>query len=306
LADRHRQPVDRLIAGYLVLTAAALLFPHRPDGAPILLAVHLAIAAVLLSPLPGRARARARRIGAGRTQATGETLTGRSRTRALVGVLADWYPLLIMPLLYWELPFLSVSIWNGHYFDDLVMGWERTLLGGHPSATLATRWESLALSELLHGAYLAYYPVIYFFPAALYLTGRIEGFRRTVFTLMLGFTAHYVVFTLFPVQGPRYLFPAPVGEPASGPLYRLTHAILEGGSSQGAAFPSTHAALAVVQTVNAGRYLPAAAPILALVTIGITIGAVYGGFHYAIDMVTGLAAGLLLAWLAPAARESLR
>lgn len=198
---------------------------------------------------------------------------------------------------------LSGALWDGRFFDGLVQSWEAMLFGGQPSATMARRWDSLPLSELLHLSYLAYYPLIYVFPAALYFRRQWEPFRATVFTVMLGFTASYLIFILFPVQGPRYLFPAPGGDLADGWLYRLTHTVLETGSSQGAAFPSAHAAIAAIQTVNAARYLPSTTLLLGLITIGLSVGAVYGGFHYAVDMLTGVGFGLLLARLAPPVRS---
>lgn len=246
---------------------------------------HVGVGSLLLFGAPSRLRAAAR---------------GR-----VFRVLRDWYPLLLMPALYWELPMLNGSVWDGHFFDGVVQSWEAALFGGQPSATLAARWSWLPLSELLHMAYLAYYPVIYVFPAVLYARGAREPFHATVFALMLGFTASYVIFTAFPVQGPRYLFPSPAGDLSGGWFYRLTHAVLESGSSQGAAFPSSHAAVALIQTVSAMRYLPRAAPLLALITAGIAIGAVYGGFHYGIDMLAGLLLGLVVAWLSPIVRRSL-
>ena len=41
-------PVDRLVGGYLLITAAALAFPNRPTNWPVLLAVHLAAATLML------------------------------------------------------------------------------------------------------------------------------------------------------------------------------------------------------------------------------------------------------------------
>lgn len=211
-----------------------------------------------------------------------------------------------MPFLYWELPHLIGPLHGGRFFDGVVMGWEERLFGHQPSATLARRWDSAALSELLHLSYLAYYPSIYALPVALYLRRREAAFRETVFALMLGFTLCYAIFIVFPVQGPRYLFPAPGGDAAGGALYRLTHTVLESGSSQGAAFPSAHAAVAAVQTIAAVRYLRAMAPVLGLLTMGISLGAVYGGFHYAMDILAGIALGMVLGWSAPRVRRALQ
>ena len=107
------------------------------------------------------------------------------------------------------------------------------------------------------------------------------------------------------MQGPRYLFPPPVGEGAQGPVYALAHRLLEAGSSRGAAFPSSHVGVAVAQTVMIARFAPRWAPLVGGLTIGLALGAVYGGFHYAIDAAAGLLLGAALAALAPSLRRRL-
>jgi membrane-associated phospholipid phosphatase len=209
-------------------------------------------------------------------------------------VIHDWYPLLIMPLLYEELASLNVAVWQGRYFDPVILGIERFVFGTQPSFALSRALPYLALSEPLHAAYLSYYLIIYGPPLLLYLLGRRGDFRRLVFVLMLTFFVHYLFFVYFPVQGPRYLFPAPGGELARGPVYRAAHALLESGSSRGAAFPSSHVAVAVVQTLLVARFMPRLAPVVGLLAAGLAFGAVYGGFHYATDAIAGLVAGIVL------------
>jgi membrane-associated phospholipid phosphatase len=129
--------------------------------------------------------------------------------------------------------------------------------------------------------------------------GFLAAHQHMLFTLMLVFLAHYLFFIFFPVQGPRYLFPPPGGELSQGVIYRLAHAILESGSSQGAAFPSSHVGVAFAQTALAFLFLRRAAPFLLLATIGLGFGAIYGGFHYAVDALAGLVLALLLFAVAP-------
>lgn len=284
-ADRAGgRSIDRLFGLYALASGTALLFPHRPDAWPLLLMLHLALAAVTLRVGPIAAPLDA---------------IGRRWPRA-ARVLSDWYPLLLIPALYGELAVLNRAVYASGYFDPLILAAEQAIFGGQPSQALAVAVPSLFVSELLHGAYLSYYPLIYAPPLLLYLAGRLDAFRRVAFAVMLTFFLHYLVFIYFPVQGPRYLFAAPVGEAAQGPLYHLAHAILEAGSSQGAAFPSSHVAVAVVQTLVAGRLLPRLFPVLTLLTVGLGLGTVYGGFHYATDAVAGLVLGLALAAAAPA------
>ena len=293
----------------MLVSAVALTFPHRPAGWLPLLLLHLVLAALLLPAWPDRFRTGENSAWAlagahgGTRDPTGSPAQRRDTAAPLstriAEWLADWYPLIMVPAVYLEIQVLNRAIWDGHYFDATIMAWEEAVFGGQPSVTLAGQWDSLLLSELLHLAYLSFYFVVLLLPAWLYIAGRKEAFRRTVFTLMLAFVAHYLVFVFFPVQGPRYLFPGPGGTQTDGVLYRLARAVLEGGSSQGAAFPSSHVGLAAVQTVSALRYAPRAAPLLAVLTVGIAVGAVYGGFHYAVDASVGLAAGVLLGLAAP-------
>lgn len=279
----ERRPMNRLFAIYMSISAVALLFPLRGATWPLILILHIAAAALALGARPLRAPIDAL----------------RERWPAIQGFLADWYPLLLIPLLYGELEPLNRAVWGGEYFDDLIIHWEEILFGGQPSHILARALPALALSETLHAAYLSYYLIIFGPPLALYLAGRREAFRQVVFTIMLVFFLHYLFFIYFPVQGPRYIFPAPDGVVATGFFYKLTHQILEAGSSQGAAFPSSHVGVAFAQAALAVRYLPRLAPILFVAATALALGAIYGGFHYATDAVAGLILGLAAVAIAP-------
>jgi hypothetical protein len=218
------RPMDRLFAAYAMVSGLALAFPGRPTSWPLFVLLH--ICAILLALRPGP-------IGA--------VLAGlRQRAPAAAGALHAWYPLLLVPALYSELAALNVAVHAGLYFDPWILAWEEVLFGGQPSQSWAAAAPHLSISEPLHAAYLSYYLIIYGPPLLLYLRGRSEDFDRVVFTVMLTFFAHYLFFIYLPVQGPRYLFPPPDGPLADGLLFQWTHRLLEGGSSQGAAFPSSH------------------------------------------------------------------
>jgi membrane-associated phospholipid phosphatase len=277
------RPLDRLLALYLLLATPPLLLPQRPTLWPLLLLLHALVWVIAAPPAFVRDRA---------TQA-------RARLPRLLRFLHDWYPVLLIPALYAELAVLNASVHGGRYFDDIVLGWEQQVFGGQPSRELAAAAPQRWLSELLHGGYLSYYLIIYGPPVLLYAAGRYEVFRRAVFALMLAFLLHYVFFIYFPVQGPRYLFPAPGGELAEGTLYRAAHRLLEAGSSRGAAFPSSHVGVSVAQTLIAWRFQRRLAPVLTVGTLLLAVGAVYGGFHYAIDAACGAALGVGTVLIAP-------
>ena len=274
----------------MAVAGLALLFPGRPAAWGELLALHLAAIAL------GWPAASVASVANGLS----------ARARRIVRSMADWLPLLLIPLLYTELAVLNVAVHTGAYFDATVLHWEQALFGGQPSRAWAAAAPFLWLSEPLHTAYLSYYLIIFGPPLVLFSAGRTEEFRTNVFVLLLAFFAHYVFFIYFPVQGPRYLFPPPGGELASGPMYALAHRVLEAGSSRGAAFPSSHVGVSVAQTLVAIRFLPRLAPVVALLTIGLALGAIYGGFHYATDVGAGALLGVAAFVAAPRVAALLR
>jgi membrane-associated phospholipid phosphatase len=284
-ADPAARASARLVAAYLLLTAL-LLLPGGLDGMRVsVLAFHAVVAAVLLA-----------------------TAGGRVAARPPVRVILDWAPLLLIPVLYGELPLLMEGIPGPvRYHDAAVAGLESRLFGGQPAFEWAGAWPVPLVSELLHASYLSYYALIYVPPLLLYRaiprgvpdrSGSPErgAFHQTVFALALCFLSCFLVFIVLPVQGPRYL-----GEPAGvpdGPVRALVLTVLESGSSRGAAFPSSHVAVAVTQALVAIRHRGFAGAWVLALTCGLSAGAVYGGFHYGVDVLAGAAVGALVVPLA--------
>lgn len=231
--------------------------------------------------------------------------TGWAVRSRRAGLLADWLPLGLTPFFYAELPTLMAAVGGGStvYHDATVQRWEQALFGAQPSHALAGALPWLWLSETLHFGYFAYYALIFGPPLVLYLRGRRDEFAATALAVMGTFVACYVAFILFPVEGPRYAWPAPPGIP-DGPVRRLVLSILVSGSSRGAAFPSSHAAVSVAASVAALRFQPRIGILVALCTALLLVGAVYGGFHYGIDMIAGALVGLGVALAAVRSRGS--
>ena len=273
----------RLFALYLVVAGLAVFFPHRPSYWPLLLCIHAVGVVMLLEPERFAFAYRWAMV----------------RWPRVSRIIRDWYVLALVPLLYTELAVLNVAVHAGRYFDDIILRWEESIFGGQPSRELTVTYPDLMLSEFLHFSYITYYLIIYGPFLLLYLRGRRIEHQRAAFTVMLTFFAHYVFFIYFPVQGPRYLFAAPAGEIANGPMYNLAHRILEAGSSRGAAFPSSHVGVAFAQSAMAFVVLKRWAPLLTLLSTALALGAVYGGFHYATDAVAGCIYGLTLFFVAP-------
>ncbi|MEX2526313.1 MAG: phosphatase PAP2 family protein [Gemmatimonadota bacterium] len=211
----------------------------------------------------------------------------------LVERVHRWLPLILIPLLYAELPLLNQWV-SPEVRDPLVLRWEAWAFPGNPALTLGGRWPWPVLSELLHLSYLSFYFMLIVPVLSLEFRGDQRAFDETMAALLLSVVLAFVCFWLLPVEGPRYRFPPPAGIP-DGPVRALVLAILEGGSSRGTAFPSSHASVAVAQTLLALRHQPRLGAVLAVATVGLCFGAVYGGFHYAVDMLAGVILGILAA-----------
>lgn len=214
-----------------------------------------------------------------------------------------FYPLVLFGGLYTALGTLNEGLDPGRIpaNEAIVQGWEQALFGGQPSYELIRRYPSVFLSGLLHLAYFSYYPTIILPPPALALRGNWDGARRVISASITAYILCFVVFTLFPVAGPNWVFDHPTGPVRDVWSARLVYTLLEGGSSVGTAFPSSHVAATFATVIAAWRaWRP-----LGWITVGpfilLTIAVVYCQMHYALDaligLVVGAAAGILSGWL---------
>ena len=252
-----------------------------------LLAVYLV---VMLVPMAHWSLASAEWLRfAAHVAAIGLVLSGISNRRPITRTLRDWTPLGLGPFLYIELRWIIAGAGRAHA-DAQLAGWESHLFASDPSRSLAVRWPWLALSELLHLCYISYYALVYVPPALLWLRGRRRAFGETVLALVVVYAVCFAVYVIFPVDGPRFLH-GPSLAP-DGPIRSIVVRLLESGSSRGTAFPSSHVAASVVAALSALRFQRRVGAVVAVLATGLAVGAVYGGYHYAVDVLAGAAIGL--------------
>jgi membrane-associated phospholipid phosphatase len=263
--------VDLLLLAYLAVVSLVAIF--RAPGAPqcwwLLLAHALVVVLVYLVTRPG--------LGpVGRT-------------------IREIYPLLLLPGLYSELDILNSVPVAVH--DPLVQQWEQLLFGSQISREWWQAAPSRFWSTILHSAYLSYYLIIS--APALYFAwrGDLPAVRRFVLVVITTFVICYLVFIFFPVAGPYYEFARPAAWFTNNLPARLTYEALAGGSSYGAAFPSSHVAAALAATLAAARSSPRLGLLLSVPTLLLTIGVVYCQMHYGVDAIAGLGIGALVTWM---------
>lgn len=265
------RPIDRLMLGYMALTGLLLLGAGRgaPDTwAPLGVRVVFILLVLILArwPLPPGRVWRALRLG---------------------------YPVAYYGFFYGELAILNRLV-TAERFDPMVVAWEEALFGGMPAVTLRVAWPARLLSECLHLAYLSYYAMPSLLLVTLVVRRKLLAFEEAAFTITATFMACYAWFILFPVVGPfHHLGPAVLGaEPGVFPA--LVHRILHQGSSPGTAFPSSHVAIGAATLIEALRHSRFASAVLLILVPLMALGAVYGGFHYAVDALAGLVLAVVM------------
>ena len=192
-------------------------------------------------------------------------------------------------------------------FDPALIRLEGRLFG-QPSLWSAAK-ERPWLADLLHFLYNTYYLYTFALGAYLHTTGRLRDFQAMTFAVILGYALLYCFFPFLPVWGPRWglvsagLLPADRQRLKGGWITRLTTWFMfEGPAQKACAMPSAHASTAVIFAVwtwrIGGPELGLAAAVIAL---GMAVGAIYGRYHYLLDILVGAAVGTACLLLADAA-----
>jgi hypothetical protein len=260
--------VDRIYMAYFGLNALLLLHPNRPDNWPATLLLH----AVYVLGIP--------------------LLVRFSTRHALLGFVREWYPILGITFMYGELQYLNQILRTG-YHDALVMEWEMAIFGRQMATDFRAMLPWKPLGEVIHFGYFCYYLTLPALFIPLWLTKRYREFRVAMSVVGATYLFCYLWYIYFPVTGPFWQLPKPDADSQGWVFPQLTYSIVSAGSSRGSAFPSSHIAASIAVLAMAKHFYRPSYYFLFAPVLLLTVGTVYGGFHYAIDAVAGLAVGLL-------------
>ena len=253
-----------MTVAYLAATAAVIvLWGRTVPGWPVIVTAHVALCVVLMS------------------------LGGRTQLARPLAVALDWHPLALFPILYKEVQLLAAAVGDWR-LTAVVSAAEERLFRGQPSIYLSQRLSIVALSEYLHFCYLAYLLLIPGVAAYWYLTKRRAAFHELMLLLAIVMLGSYLFFILWPVDSPFYRFDR-LGPPLAGHVFLdLVHFVSSRGGARGGAFPSAHAAGAVVLWLVAFHHQRRLAILLVPMIAGLIVATVFGRFHYALDTIAGV------------------
>jgi membrane-associated phospholipid phosphatase len=221
----------------------------------------------------------------------------RQRAGWLWEFVHDWLPFVFFFTLFEEVSFLSLAL-RGDWQNPYLIAWE-SLLFAVPPAEWLHRFSSPWFSELLEFGYLSFYPLYPAVAGLLWLGRRqpsyAEGFRHLTDGLSVGYAVCYATYLLFPTRSPSHNA-AQDGSVAVthsvGPFHSLVGWLQTNAGVHGNAFPSAHIMLAFTVLVFVVRYFPRLAPWVLICVLLMCAGAVYDGYHYAVDVIGGAMIGL--------------
>jgi membrane-associated phospholipid phosphatase len=224
--------------------------------------------------------------------------------------LRHYYPIPLYGWFFGETGWLNRMFFR-EYLDPLAIKWDQGLFGCQPSVVFMARLPYLALSELFYAAYFSYYVMIGGVGIALYLRDRRQFFHY-ISIVSFVFYVCYAIYIVVPIIGPRvffhnspgYVLPesyqrlAPADTyPASvhaGVFYKIMAFIYRVFEAPGAAFPSSHVAIALCTVYFSFRYLrPIRYPHL-VVAILLCLATIYCRYHYAVDVLAGVLTAAIL------------
>jgi len=203
----------------------------------------------------------------------------------------DWLPAVFFLTVFEQVSFLSLAL-RGGWQNPQVIAWEAALFAVPPAEWLH-RFSSPWFAELMEFGYLSFYPLYPAIGGALWAWRRqaryAGAFRRLTDALSVGYVVCYVLYLLFPTRSPSHNAGIDVAAPppSGGPFHWLVRWVQGTAGVHGNAFPSAHLMLAFAVLVFVFRYFPRFAPWLLFCVLLMGAGAVYDGYHYAVDVVAG-------------------
>lgn len=271
---RRLRVYDRLTVGYLFLVLFFLvLSPQRPPAVVRIGLMHFAAMAIVL---------------------LSASFANRSR---VFQVVHDFYPLALFTILFGQFTQLSTVIFP-HWLEPLLIRFDLWVFGVSSHQWTAAHLPP-ALYEFLSFTYWSYYIII---PGTLFLVYRKNyphNLNEATTRLCMTMYTCYILFMLSPARGPHHILPANGALMIDGGFFtNLVRDIQKVGSVRGAAFPSSHVAVAWTMFFVLQRNHRKIAWLAGILIAALTLSVITVGYHFALDAIGGVvvAFGINAAW----------
>ncbi|MCL1827481.1 MAG: phosphatase PAP2 family protein [Candidatus Cloacimonetes bacterium] len=213
----------------------------------------------------------------------------------IIQFLRFWYPIFLLEFFYITTTYVHFMFFPEiidpffQYLDEMIFGYQ-------PSMVWGTSYDEFFYQEFFHFAYFSYYLMIFGIPFYIYIKKEKKEFIRALFNIMFVFLTCYVMFMILPVVGGR----AVEGMRELIETYRhglFTHImvfIYKSAEHWGAAFPSSHVAVALTITLVSFRHFKLFGLLLLVNTFFLSWSTVFCHYHYFVDVISGVLFGLIM------------
>ncbi len=231
-----------------------------------------------------------------------------------VDFFRHFYPVLLYTFFFSETGWLN-RMFFPNYLDALAIRADQALFGWQPGVSFMTKLPFLPVSELFYASYFSYYVMIAGVGLALFLRERRQFFHY-ISVVSFVFYICYAIYVVIPIIGPRVMFQEiegfnlpeslrPIVPDGSFPeavthgvFFHIMAWIYRVFEAPGAAFPSSHVAIAWCTVYFSFKYLRPIRWFHAPVAFLLTLSTMYCRYHYVVDVLAGLVTTALLLPLA--------
>lgn len=228
----------------------------------------------------------------------------------VLNFLRHFYPVLLYTAFFMETGLLNRMFFTD-YLDPLVAEWEERIFGCQPSVLFMEKLPWLAVSEVFYASYFSYYIMIAGVGIALFVRNR-QQFFHYVSVVSFVFYVCYLTYIFLPVIGSRIFFrqvdgytPPPATQALAitdeypeavqaGVFFQLMKWIYREFEAPGAAFPSSHVAVALCTVFFTWRYLRRIRYLHLAVAVLLCFSTVYCRYHFVVDVLAGLMTAAVL------------
>jgi membrane-associated phospholipid phosphatase len=206
-----------------------------------------------------------------------------------VSVLRDWLTVALFLVPYWQ---------TGQFFqgpnrqiEQRLLAFDRWLL---PKIAHSAGTSRNALGLALEIAYLFCYPLVPLGLLALYVAGRRGHVADFWLVVLVATYLCYAMTPFVPAYPPRDLAGAPTPKAQTGKARIFNRWILKHGSIHAISFPSAHVASAFAVALVLLRFSAPVGMVFFVIAVWISLGAVIGRYHYALDVLLGALTALIV------------
>lgn len=230
-------------------------------------------------------------------------LTNPARNR-VVQFFRLCYIQAIYIIYFTESIWLSQLMFNGASFDWIFANIDFRIFGYQPAIEFPRYFQQYRIiNEMFFFSYFFYYGLVTIGVWILFIRKRYEESIRTLFIISVSYFIMYVWFIFFPVTGPKYYF-VELNQMWYTNFHgffftKVMKGLFNNTNLGGAAFPSSHVAMALIAFILNWRYNRYLVPVYLPLTILMLISTVYLYAHYFIDIPAGIVAGILLYLFVP-------